>query len=119
MCLEALIEIGGNAYITLIGDGKALEKIDTLHDCPPCLLRRSSLVGCEGRAPMLRATPFALERGRWNGPGKIGLPPEALHYYRAKNGGADGSRTHDLLNAIQALSQLSYGPTRGMLKAEG
>ena len=26
-------------------------------------------------------------------------------------GGADGSRTHDLLNAIQALSQLSYGPT--------
>jgi hypothetical protein len=27
------------------------------------------------------------------------------------NGGADGSRTHDLLNAIQALSQLSYGPT--------
>ena len=27
------------------------------------------------------------------------------------SGGADGSRTHDLLNAIQALSQLSYGPT--------
>ena len=27
-------------------------------------------------------------------------------------GGADGSRTHDLLNAIQALSQLSYGPTK-------
>jgi hypothetical protein len=30
-----------------------------------------------------------------------------------KFGGADGSRTHDLLNAIQALSQLSYGPTHG------
>ena len=28
-------------------------------------------------------------------------------------GGADGSRTHVLLNAIQALSQLSYGPTDG------
>ena len=27
------------------------------------------------------------------------------------NGGAEGSRTPDLLNAIQALSQLSYGPT--------
>ena len=26
-------------------------------------------------------------------------------------GGAEGSRTLDLLNAIQALSQLSYGPT--------
>jgi hypothetical protein len=31
---------------------------------------------------------------------------------RESNGGADGSRTHDLLNAIQALSQLSYGPTK-------
>jgi hypothetical protein len=27
-------------------------------------------------------------------------------------GGAEGNRTLDLLNAIQALSQLSYGPTR-------
>ena len=26
------------------------------------------------------------------------------------NGGAGGNRTRDLLNAIQALSQLSYGP---------
>jgi hypothetical protein len=29
-----------------------------------------------------------------------------------KNSGADGSRTHDLLTASQALSQLSYGPSR-------
>ena len=28
------------------------------------------------------------------------------------NGGADGDRTHDLMNAIHALSQLSYSPTR-------
>jgi hypothetical protein len=28
-----------------------------------------------------------------------------------KGGGAGGNRTRDLLNAIQALSQLSYGPT--------
>gem|GEM_PF-2377267 len=28
-----------------------------------------------------------------------------------KNGGADGDRTHDLMNAIHALSQLSYSPT--------
>ncbi len=27
-----------------------------------------------------------------------------------KDGGADRDRTDDLLNAIQALSQLSYGP---------
>jgi hypothetical protein len=32
---------------------------------------------------------------------------------RAKGGGAEGNRTLDLLNAIQALSQLSYGPTEG------
>src|SRR4051812_4702498 len=31
---------------------------------------------------------------------------------RAKAGGARRSRTADLLNAIQALSQLSYGPDR-------
>jgi hypothetical protein len=30
-----------------------------------------------------------------------------------KFGGADRDRTDDLLNAIQALSQLSYGPTPG------
>ena len=30
---------------------------------------------------------------------------------RAELGGARGSRTPDLLNAIQALSQLSYGPS--------
>jgi hypothetical protein len=31
-------------------------------------------------------------------------------------GGADRDRTDDLLNAIQALSQLSYGPTTGRLR---
>ena len=29
------------------------------------------------------------------------------------NGGDEGDRTPDLLNAIQALSHLSYGPTGG------
>ncbi len=29
-----------------------------------------------------------------------------------RDGGAEGNRTPDLLNAIQALSQLSYGPDR-------
>ncbi len=36
-----------------------------------------------------------------------------LIFAAQKFGGADGSRTHDLLNAIQALSQLSYGPGGG------
>ena len=32
------------------------------------------------------------------------------NFPQAVSGGAKGSRTPDLLNAIQALSQLSYGP---------
>jgi hypothetical protein len=28
----------------------------------------------------------------------------------SRRNGADGGRTHDLLHAMQALSQLSYGP---------
>jgi hypothetical protein len=45
----------------------------------------------------------------------------ASHYQKKKGlaiisqpfdirGGADGDRTHDLMNAIHALSQLSYSP---------
>ena len=30
--------------------------------------------------------------------------------FKRENGGADRDRTDDLLNAIQALSQLSYSP---------
>ena len=48
MCLEALLEVGGEAYIMLGGDGKALEKIDILHDRPPSL--------------KLRGTPFTPKR---------------------------------------------------------
>ena len=33
-----------------------------------------------------------------------------LHGYWDVNGGDEGDRTPDLLNAIQALSQLSYAP---------
>jgi hypothetical protein len=32
-----------------------------------------------------------------------------------ENGGADGVRTHDLLDAIEARSQLRHGPTGGWL----
>src|SRR5208337_4056993 len=33
------------------------------------------------------------------------------------NGGADGIRTHDLLDAIEARSQLRHGPTGGTSKS--
>ncbi len=32
--------------------------------------------------------------------------------WRLRHGGDGGDRTHDLLNAIQALSQLSYNPDK-------
>ena len=35
--------------------------------------------------------------------------------YKGKNGGADGVRTHDLLDAIEARSQLRHGPTEPIL----
>jgi hypothetical protein len=34
---------------------------------------------------------------------------------KTKIGGADGIRTHDLLDAIEARSQLRHGPTEGQL----
>jgi hypothetical protein len=39
-------------------------------------------------------------------------------YFNHLIGGAKGSRTPDLLNAIQALSQLSYGPNP-VIRARG
>jgi hypothetical protein len=34
-----------------------------------------------------------------------------MRNFTAVNGGADGVRTRDLLDAIEARSQLRYGPT--------
>ena len=36
--------------------------------------------------------------------------------HRCEVGGADGIRTHDLLDAIEARSQLRHGPTEGTTK---
>ena len=35
VCPEALLKVGGDAYITLGRDGTALKKIDILHNYPP------------------------------------------------------------------------------------
>jgi hypothetical protein len=47
----------------------------------------------------------ATARLRWRQENDVGL-------FCGITGGAEGNRTPDLLNAIQALSQLSYGPDR-------
>jgi hypothetical protein len=42
-------------------------------------------------------------------PARLPIPPPELYSF-VHHDGAEGNRTPDLLNAIQALSQLSYGP---------
>ena len=44
-----------------------------------------------------------------------GLDPNVLPAEKPNFGGADGIRTHDLLDAIEARSQLRHGPTDGAL----
>ena len=44
-----------------------------------------------------------------------GVPPHRVQY---ESDGGEGNRTPDLLNAIQALSQLSYAPRSAFLGAE-
>jgi hypothetical protein len=49
-------------------------------------------------------------------PARLPIPPPELGRSGparpSSDDGAEGNRTPDLLNAIQALSQLSYGPSR-------
>ena len=49
---------------------------------------------------------------RWPRPGRDRDLTRAFHESSGLRGGAGRDRTGDLLNAIQALSQLSYGPTQ-------
>ncbi len=49
---------------------------------------------------------------------KTKIPPVSGGIY-CFVGGAERDRTVDLLNAIQALSQLSYGPTRDGIFSRG
>jgi hypothetical protein len=81
---------------------------DAQHPFLCCALgSRNSLPSC---------FPCASPTGRgsyiWKSNQKISL------YSRYLDGGAKGSRTPDLLNAIQALSQLSYGPTRDAVSGQ-
>src|SRR5208337_2395428 len=59
-------------------------------------------------------SPFPPAKGGERGGNYHSLPGilYIFQYFAKLIGGAKGSRTPDLLNAIQALSQLSYGPIR-------
>ena len=62
----------------------------------------------------------AQDRQTRENPGSPGVSSSLREPAVYRNGGARGSRTPDLLNAIQALSQLSYGPAiPGALRGGG
>ena len=70
--------------------------------------------GLPGRSSPPFIRPYTPGFARRATPGRLPSPPMR----RTKPGGADGIRTHDLLVANQALSQLSYGPRIQMRNSE-
>ena len=77
----------------------------------------------EGR--LRREPPFFIAHEAARGTGKQkdrarrGRQSQAVKWRKEENGGARRNRTADLLNAIQALSQLSYGPTHMSVRRAG
>ena len=71
--------------------------------------RCSSRPGSRRTSPVRRSSPTVgsstRRPGRPSGAGRADGNPEMIRL-----GGADGTRTHDLLHAMQALYQLSYAP---------
>ncbi len=93
VCREACTEIPGSTDVPLAGMTHAFQQIDVLHRPPLALFRR----------PCFALAALGLRR----------TSPVACRLRQAtEDGGAEGTRTPDLLIANQPLSQLSYGPTR-------
>ncbi len=67
---------------------------------------------CSGRD----SNPHEVNPHRVLNPARLPIPPpeqirvQCAEHRLGRTSGAEGNRTPDLLNAIQALSQLSYGP---------
>ena len=102
MASQPIAEAVRYPNVELIGKGLAFEDVDVFH----ALEVRLRSYGASARQP----SPFDPRLGKPRMACRAGAR-------RAKAGGANRNRTDDLLNAIQALSQLSYGPTSGSLPA--
>ena len=68
--------------------------------------QRTGCRQCSGRD----SNPHGVNPHRILNPARLPIPPPEPSSVPVHHNGAEGSRTPDLLNAIQALSQLSYGP---------
>src|SRR6185437_299995 len=115
MFCESGLRIVGNAEGEVLGI-EAFQDVDEFHRIPPSQRREIEYRSDGGRLRPRSAcrgppTPFGLRRGslrylRY----ESFLGFERKLAKRAKAGGARRDRTADLLHAMQALSQLSYGP---------
>ena len=85
----------------------------------PTLDHRRGSGASSGRAPALTNRRLSTE-GPYYSPSTLLLlaPARRPAPDKAKTGEAEGSRTPDLLNAIEALSQLSYSPDRTQILPE-
>ena len=82
-------------------------EIEALH--PPARPQRFTTVS----GHPIRQLYTAADLTNWEAQRDLGQPgePPNVQFYGDFVGGAERGRTADLLNAIQALSQLSYSPT--------
>ena len=97
VCCEPLGYVVGEPNVVLSRMGETFEEVNPLH----LVARLRQGFGGQPSPPRV-----------------AGLPAEAPAAFPRKDGGAKagggrGARTPDLLDAIQALSQLSYAPTPG------
>jgi hypothetical protein len=102
-------EVVGQADIVLIRVGNTFEQVDVFQAAPPQNILRqpdfARFASYAGQAslPLRDTQALQLQCRAW-------LARRSFRVAEAKPGGAKRDRTADLLHAMQALSQLSYGP---------
>jgi hypothetical protein len=80
-----------------------------LHICAFSQIKATGDEPGQGSLPKLLVCPIHIPD--WGASGGSNGRERKENQMRNDASGADGDRTHDLVNAIHALSQLSYSPT--------
>lgn len=92
--IQSLLQVSGDTDIALFGERLRLKPIDLLHSV-------TRMARC--------SAPLGLRRVTQDNSAERKTTPAVS----ATQNGAEGARTPDLLHAMEALSQLSYGPLKG------